>query len=387
MSVQKIRPGLIAAVLLALWLAVEPAVAGADPTEVAARAARDLQAATLSLDKAKTSKDRVAALTDTVRAYENGLLAMRDGLRAAAIRQRVLELKLEDRRDQLSQLLGVLQTLERAPTPLLMIHPSGPVGTARSGMMLSAVTPALQQQADVLRAQLQEIRELKALQVSAERDLRQGLAGVQQARVALSTAITDRTDLPIRFLDDPVRVQILADNSRTLAGFADSLAKLPQEGLPAPKISFEQAKGTLPLPVSGTILRGFMEEDAAGLVRPGIVLSARALSLVVSPWPATIRYLGSFLDYGNVIILEPEAGYLLVLAGLGEVYGEFGQILEAGDPVGLLGGNLPRATEFLIEASKGGGALAQETLYIELRYAGEPTDPSKWFAFGDKQGR
>jgi septal ring factor EnvC (AmiA/AmiB activator) len=90
------------------------------------------------------------------------------------------------------------------------------------------------------------------------------------------------------------------------------------------------------------------------------------------------------LDYGNVIILEPQAGYLLVIAGLDQVYGEIGQILDQGAPVGLLGGKQTGAQEFLIQASDGGGAMAQETLYIELRHNGEPVDPEVWFALNDR---
>lgn len=365
---------------VALIFSSVSASAEADPVFTARQAAVELKAAGEALSRAEKTKDRVAALGQTVRAYENGLSALRDGVRSAAIRERVLQLDLDNKRDHLSRLLGILQTLERAPTPLLLIHPTGPVGTARSGMMLSEITPSLHHQAEEIRNHLEELSVLRNLQIDAEEDLRFGLAGAQQARVALSKAISERSELPIRFVEDPIRVQILADNSDTLTSFATSLSDIPIEGLPEEQVPFDTAKGTLEPPVPGTLLRGFNEIDAAGLQRPGIVLSARPLSLVTAPWPSTIRYSGPFLDYGNVIILEPDAGYLLVFAGLDQVYGEFGQVLNIGDPVGLLGGKEPAAEEFLMEASEGGGSMAQETLYIELRHAGKSVDPAQWFA-------
>ena len=100
--------------------------------------------------------------------------------------------------------------------------------------------------------------------------------------------------------------------------------------------------------------------------------------------PATIRYAGPLLDYENVIILEPQVGYLIVLAGLGQVYGEVGQILAAGDPVGLLGGRDPAARDFLVEATEGSGEIRQETLYIEIREDREAVDPGAWFAPEDR---
>jgi septal ring factor EnvC (AmiA/AmiB activator) len=372
------------AVLLALVLACGPAQSESNPVLQAQLAADALDTAAENLSKASSAKDQVAALSETIRAYEAGLSAMRSGLRNATIRERVIRLEFENRRDQLSRLLGILQTLERATTPMLLIHPTGPLGTARSGMMMSEVTPALQRQAEELRAQLEELQALRELQTNSEEKLRLGLAGVQQARVELSQAIADRTELPKRILDDPVKMQILADSSTSLEMFAASIGVLPPETTETKAIAFEKMRGTLRFPVDGTVLHGFNQVDAAGLKRPGLVIAARSLALVSTPVAATIRYVGSFLDYGNVIILEPQAGYLLVIAGLDQVYGEIGQVVDQDAPVGLLGGNAAGAQEFLIEASDGGGAIAQETLYIELRYNGKPVDPVVWFAFNDR---
>ncbi|MCB1368439.1 MAG: peptidoglycan DD-metalloendopeptidase family protein [Rhodobacteraceae bacterium] len=367
----------------ALTLAA-PAFAASDPVFAARKAAEDLKAATRALKDAREARDRVEALTGAVRAYEDGLAAMRESLRRAAIREAVLRREFAARRDQLSRLLGVLQTLQRASTPLLLIHPSGPLGTARSGQVLSEITPALHAQAEELRLQLEELLVLQALQTSAEEDLQAGLKGVQDARVALTEAIGERTNLPRRFVSDPDQLKTLAENSDTLTGFANGLADLPFDGEPGDTADFESAAGRIPLPVFGTVLRGFNEADAAGLRRPGLLISAPPVSLVRTPFAATIRYRGPFLDYGNVIILEPGSGYLIVLAGLGQVYGEVGQILAAGDPIGLLSGSDPAAADFLVEAVQGSGDIRQETLYIEIRKGREAVDPGAWFALNQR---
>ncbi|MBV1863292.1 MAG: peptidoglycan DD-metalloendopeptidase family protein [Rhodobacteraceae bacterium] len=373
---------------LTSWIAVAMlapifAVAQSNPVFEAQMASAALEDAAIALKQAESSKDRVAALTQTIRAYESGLVAMRDGIRSATLRERVLHLEFDQRRDQLSRLLGILQTLERASTPMLLIHPTGPVGTARSGMMMSEISPSLQRQAEELRNQLEELNELKDLQNKAENDLRLGLAGVQEARVSLAQAVSDRTDLPRRFADDPVRTQILADSATSLTIFASSIDALPSETKGTDQKSFSQLKGELALPVSGTILRHFLEADAAGLERPGMLISARPLSLVSAPADSTVRYSGPFLDYGNVIILEPAPGYLVIFAGLDQVYVALGQIVNGGEPIGLLGGKQQGTQEFLIESKEGGGAIAQETLYIELREKGEPINPEAWFSLSD----
>jgi septal ring factor EnvC (AmiA/AmiB activator) len=72
-------------------------------------------------------------------------------------------------------------------------------------------------------------------------------------------------------------------------------------------------------------------------------------------------------DYGNVMILEPGDGYLMVLSGLGAVYGQVGQVVAAGAPLGLMGGS----------AEAGDGET--ETLYLEVRQGTEAQDPRDWF--------
>src|SRR5690606_22146696 len=136
--------------------------------------------------------------------------------------------------------------------------------------------------------------------------------------------------------------------------------------------SFATARATLPLPVFGAILRRPGETDAAGVRRPGLTLATRPRALVTAPWPSTIRYLGPLLDYGNVIVLEPGDGYLLVLAGLDSLYGEVGEVIAAGAPLGLMGGGTG-------EGQDGSGAQGTETLYLELRQGAEPVDPMPWF--------
>jgi septal ring factor EnvC (AmiA/AmiB activator) len=83
------------------------------------------------------------------------------------------------------------------------------------------------------------------------------------------------------------------------------------------------------------------------------------------------------------MIVEPAAGYLLVLAGLGTVYGETGDVLARGAPIGLMGGTEPGAQEFgagFVQAAQiGGGAGRTETLYMELRQGNTPVDPAQWF--------
>ncbi len=364
--------GVVFAVLFALPAAAQE-VTG-DVAQAAAKASADLQASVAALEEAEGAKDRVAALTGTIKAYEAGLAALREALRQAELREQTLTLEFELKRDRLAQLLGVLSSLDADQGPLLLLHPGGAIGTARSGMMLADVTPALQREAEALRDDLQELADLRSLQKSAGETLGGGLQAAQEARAALSQAISDRTDLPKRFTEDPEALRTLLESADTLDAFSSGLS--PQESTVQ---GFAEAQGKLPWPVLGNILLRPGETDAKGVTRPGVTLAARPLALVTAPWAATIRYRGPLLDYGNVMILEPGGGYLLVLSGLETVYGDVGDVIAAGQPLGLMGGAAPDGADILSSGAEGSGAEATETLYLEVRQKAEPVNPLDWF--------
>ena len=370
----RLRVALCAALLLA-----GPARAELNAAQTATQAAEMLQQAGFALLEAEDARDRVAALTQTVRAYEEGLLALREGIRQAALREQTILLMFEAERDRLSRLLGVLQTVEAAPAPVVLLHPAGPMGTARSGMILSAMTPAVAAEARALRLQLEELAALRAVQGDALGQLNTALARAQDARTLLSQAIAERRALPENFLSDDIAMTQLIASVSSLDDLSALLARDPPAAareLP----DFAAARGTLAPPVLGSRLRSFGEPDAAGVARPGLVLATHPGALVTAPWPASVRYAGPLLDYGNVIILEPEGGYLLILAGIETLYVGTDALVSGTAPLGLMPGQPESGTEELIVATpQGGGVALTETLYMELRENGAPVDPANWF--------
>ena len=81
-----------------------------------------------------------------------------------------------------------------------------------------------------------------------------------------------------------------------------------------------------------------------------------------------------------MIILEPGSDYLLIFSGLETVYGEVGEVIAAGAPMGLMGGAMLGVDEFLVSTQDGSGVRETETLYMELRRGAKPVDPTEWLA-------
>lgn len=366
----------LALLLTLFW----PATLAAQSIEEQARAAVSaLEAASGMLDQADGARDRVRALTQTIQAFETGLGAMRAGLRQAAINEAQLTAKLASRDGEVADLLGVLQSMGGVPSPVILLHPEGPTGTARAGMLLAELTPALNRRADALRQDLENVQTLRALQTDAAKRLQTGLTEVQSARTALNQAMAERTDLPKRFTADPVRTGILIASTETLDGFASGLSEIVTDEVEPAPVTLDGKIGELPLPAQGLVLRRAGEADAAGVKRPGLILATRPGAIVTSPTAATIRYIGGLLDFGNVVILEPQANTLFVIAGLDVVYGEAGQVIAGGTPIGLMGGATAEIGEELSPLREGSGTERSETLYIEVRENNIPQDPQAWF--------
>ena len=357
--------------ILGLALAPTHGVAQSEQT-MAEIAVAQLQSAAFLLDRANSARDRVRALTETVTAYESALDAIRGGLRIATIKETRLSLQLDAKRDRIERLVAVLQSIGKAPEPSLLLHPEGPTGTARAGMILADVTPSLQKEAEALAAELRALSDARNIRQTALDNLKEGLIGAQKARIELSKAISDRVDLPRTFTEDPVQTALLLSSTQSLEDFAAGLNSIPDGELAGAIPDVSGLKGTLPLPALGAILRRYNEADAAGITRPGLILATRAGAVVTTPTAATVRYRGPLFDYGNVMILEPSQETLFVFAGLDTVYGETGEVIPAGHAVGMMQG----AGELSASVQSG---TRSETLYIEVREKNVPVDPLNWF--------
>jgi septal ring factor EnvC (AmiA/AmiB activator) len=338
------------------------------------------------LERSKSAKDRIAALTGAILSFEESLSLARDSLRQISVLEARAQQKLTVEEESYSELIGVLLSIDKSPIQAELLHPDGPMATARGGMLIADLLPALEEKVQSLRSDLEAARYLSELQNQLTLDLQAGLVALQETRAALGRAIADRDDLPKRFIEDTEQTAILVTAADTLDIFASGLSLIAIDEAAGTLPDITIRKGTLPMPVRGKVIRYFNEADAAGIKRPGIVVAASDNALVRTPTAATIRYRGPLLDYGLVSILEPQQDILYILAGLGTVYGDIGEVLPAGSPVGLMGTSELFDKKNLIETLNDSGGLRGETLYIEIRVNKAPENPLMWFEeFGVKR--
>ena len=206
------------------------------------------------LDWADGARDRVAALTATVRGLRSRALGhARRAARARRSARRELRRKLHGARGEVAQLLGALQCAsDGRPRPQTLLHPEGPLGTARSGMLLAAVTPGLAAKAAALRSRPRGGRD--PAQAAGKRGTdAAGRAGRSAAgRAHRAEPGHRRPHRPATALHRGSGPHRHPDSAaaETLDGFAeraerDHRGRTQADGLPR----IAARKGTLPLPV------------------------------------------------------------------------------------------------------------------------------------------
>lgn len=353
---------------------------------------------TALLDTAIRVRDTEAKLD----ASELRLLQL--GREAADIRE-----SLQSRRKMLSEVLGGLVRLGRRPPPALMVRPDDALQSIRSAMLLGAVLPELKAETDLLASELaaqervrqetarerdalaelkvslaEERRRTTALIDEKKKSLEQGetaLAGEKNRAAALAAEAGNVRELMERMETEITAARKAAQEAAQTQpeqGPEARLAALQNPGRLAPGMPFEEARGLLPMPVGGTVLKAFGTEDGYGGQEKGVSFGARVEGQVASPSDGWVVYAGPFRSYGQLLIINAGGGYHILLAGMDKITVELGQFVLSGEPVAIMG----RGPQLVSSASLG---TAQPILYVEFRKDGNSIDPTPWWATSESE--
>ena len=345
----------------------------------------NLKTAAKALERARGGRARLAALGKAVTAYEQALSAYRAALRKLNLQEQRVVAQLAADRARHENVIGALQSLSQAPGSALMMYPGGPVAAMRGAGIMAELSPVLLREIEAMAARADLLRRLRADQEAARVEARGSLSTLQglrsETRAALrssrGTRLPDRAALKSQAEDAAAAANSLGE----LAGSLDVAVLAPQ----GQDVTFTDAKGTLPLPVVGQVIARYGDTDPWGRDGLGLTVEAPSFAQVQAPWDGTVRFSGPLIDYGNVVILEPEEGSLVVLAGLGTADRVVGETVLAGERLGDLGGPIPTSEEFLLEETTDRDEIGTRKLYMEIRRDGEAVDPADWFDLTERE--
>ncbi len=320
--------------------------------------------------------------------------------------------RLENSDAEISSLLAALQRISRNPPPALIIDPSDALNSARSASLLTSVLPELRQRAETIVADLKQLEATKTRVLQEEKELKARYSSLLEEQLRIATLIEARKLGVARVESDLAAEEALAEQLATQATSLSELvetlkqristisdaasaaseadnqqgnqespaldpdmvvAALANTDRDTPAFPFALARGYLSVPAAGVVIMEFGDNDGFGGIAQGTSILTRAGARVVSPADGWIMYKGPYLNYGQIVIINPGSGYTILLAGLDKIDVDMGQFVMLGEPVGTMGSRTIGQT---ITTSAG---VSRPTLYIEFRNKDKALDPAPWW--------
>ena len=364
------------------------------------------QIAAMNGDQAKQDAALIAA-GQRVKIAEIEVSSMQDRLSDLASAEDGVRARLNGADASISNMLAALERISLNPPPALIVDPSDAVGSARSAILISAVVPQLRAKADQVVADLKHLQEIKGQALQEQDELNANYAVLQEEQLRIATLIAARKQsiagANTALTAEEQQAESMAQQAASLQQLVGELTakanavseaasansanpQLPKETPEAirtaladttrqtPAIPFERARGYLTPPAAGDDVQDFGANDGLGGLAQGVSYTTAPNATVVAPADGWVIYKGPYLNYGQIVILNPGDGYTIVLAGLGDVSVNMGQFLLEGEPLGTMGSHTIGRTV----ATDAG--VSRPTLYIELRKNDQPMDPTGWWA-------
>jgi murein hydrolase activator len=360
-------------------------------------------------------EDRVAlnrqliSTADRIRNAEGKVELLEGRIAELVARETTVRNSLRGRSGLLAELLAALQRMGRRPPPAVLVSSEDALRMVRSAMLLGAVLPELRVETEMLASDLVELTSLKdeidaereqllteadtldrdrrriaALMQAKQRNLERSeseLGGVRARATELAAEAQDMQEF-IASLDREIAVTAREGLERARRRSAEeALEALRDPGRMEPAMPFEAARGLLPRPAAGPVIRDFGAPDELDSPAPGISIATRTNAQVTSPSDGWVVYAGPFRSYGQLLIVNAGDGYHILLAGMANITVELGQFVLTGEPVGSMNGVTLASTELASTEDVTVGAR-QPILYVEFRKDGRSIDPAPWWADG-----
>lgn len=290
------------------------------------------------------------------------------------------DVRLQNR--NMAHTLAALQRLSQRPPEYIIMRPAEAVETVRSASLLTTALPEIEKKTELMRQDLAELNQMKETLLSEQDNHRVALANLLGQTKNLERLQKEKQNLYSGFLEDAgqeeARMKALAKSAKDMRSLIDKLEEeLKRAGpslLPTPPIpegaSFAKAKGALPYPARGNVIRRFGSKIAVGTAK-GISIQSRTGARVIAPFDGRVIFAGKFRTYGNLLIIAHGDGYHTLLAGLNKIDTIVGQWVLAGEPVGMM-------AQTRLASATGNAMGPAPELYLEIRKDGVPINPLPW---------
>ncbi|MBL8489537.1 MAG: peptidoglycan DD-metalloendopeptidase family protein, partial [Rhodocyclaceae bacterium] len=267
-----------------------------------------------------------------------------------------------------------------------------PNQAARDGYFLRQLSRARAELIGALRAARAEQAEL----AERARGRREALAGIESRQEAARAELLDSqrqrqallAEISGRIRDQKQQIETLRQDEQRLGALIRRLSAAAKPARPAPSrreaavprgatpeppqpaaggAGLAALKGRLRPPARGELVGRFgTPRPEGGTAWKGVFIRAPEGAEVQAVAAGRVVFADWMRGFGNLLVVDHDEGFL-------SVYGNNRALLRKA-------GEMVRAGEVLAAVGSSGGNL-ETGLYFELRYQGQPIDPSRWVGF------
>src|ERR1700733_6796577 len=283
-----------------------------------------------------------------------------------------LSRSLERRRGIIADVLAALQRMGSNPPPAILVKPDDMSEAVRAATVMGALIPELKSEIEAARRDLDDLAKTRE-SIARERDeltekgkalaadkirlgalidarqqslasARDALGSQQQRAAELAKKAGSLKDLIARLDSESAARKASAAAAHAtevaVANDIEARAKAAHGAETArlkPEIAFADAKGRVPLPAAGAILKTFGSSDDFGGSERVVSLATPAAATVSAPADGAVIFAGAYRTYGQLLIIDAGGGYYVLLAGMDRINVQSGEFVLAGEPVGVMG--------------------------------------------------
>jgi septal ring factor EnvC (AmiA/AmiB activator) len=237
----------------------------------------------------------------------------------------------------------------------------------RAGIVARALAPSYQAEERRRAVALAAARQDEGAITTEQSVLADAQAAIAAERGDIVDLLAQRRSVQTRLAREATaaerRVRQLTAEARSLRELAQQVERASRR---QPGTTPPSGPNVIPAawvaPAQGQISRAYGARLAGGPAAQGATVITNSGAQVVSPAAGEVAYAGSFRSYGNVLILNLDGGYALVLTGIEAINVRVGEAVRAGQTVGQMAATASSAPE----------------LYVEVRRGDQPVDPGRW---------
>jgi septal ring factor EnvC (AmiA/AmiB activator) len=315
----------------------------------------------LSEEEIGNTADKLSALTEELNDKQHILTDLRN-------RQQNQHIQLAQQRKILAQQIRAAYMVGRQDYLKLWLNQQDPFAVGRVLGYYDYFNRARVQQIEIINKSLEQIQLLeRTIQqqtielnrvLSHQGSKREELAGNYQERQQILTQLANTLEAQDQELK---KLQEDKQHLESLLGSLSEVSKVIPP--PASNVNFAQLKGQLPKPTTGQVFKQFGESLIGSLKSQGMIFKAGLGDKVNAVAAGRVVFAQWFRNYGNLVILDHQQGYMSLYAHNRSLYVKAGDWVEAGANLATVG-------------DSGGRDMA--ALYFEIRYQGSPVNPAGW---------